>query len=363
MEIGIPAERNPGEYRVGLTPPWVRQLTQEGHRCYVERGAGQGAGFQDADYERVGARVVYDAHEVWARADLVLKVGSPTLEETELARPEQVISAFWHLAARPREIVNALLLKNITAISYELIQHENGVMPVLNSLSEIAGRMIPQVAARLLQNDAGGAGELLGGVAGVPASDIAIIGAGTVGVNAAQAFLGLGARVIVLDKSLARLRYVEERFNGQIATMMAYDYNIARVAQFANVLVGAVLVPGQRAPIVVTREMVRTMRPHSLIMDISIDQGGCVETSRPMTHDNPTFVEEGVVHYCVPNMPGVVARTATHAYLNAAWPFIYRVVHEGVDFAVANDPALQQGVCVKGGQVLRECLATMLEGV
>ncbi|MCC7206171.1 MAG: alanine dehydrogenase [Anaerolineae bacterium] len=362
MEIGIPAERNPGEYRVGLTPQWVRQLTQEGNRCYVEHGAGQGAGFQDADYERAGARVVYDAHEVWARADLVLKVGSPTLEEADMVRPEQAVAAFWHLAARPREVVNALLAKHVTAVSYELIQLEDGVLPVLHSLSEIAGRMIPQVAARLLQNDAGGAGELLGGVAGIPASDIVIIGAGTVGLNAAQAFLGLGARVIVLDTSLARLRYVDERLNGQAATMMAYDYNVARVAQFANVLVGAVLVPGQRAPIVVTRDVVRTMRPHSLIMDVSIDQGGCVETSRPTTHDNPTFIEEGVVHYCVPNMPGVVARTATYAYLNAAWPYIHRIVREGVDSAVANDSALRQGVCLKDGKIYRECLATMLEG-
>lgn len=362
MEIGIPVERHPSEYRVGLTPQWVRQLTQEGHRCYIERDAGRGAGFQDTDYERVGARVVYDAHEVYERADLVLKVGAPTPNELALLREEQTICAFWHLAARPREVIQALLDKGITAVAYEMIQLDDGGLPVLHPLSEIAGRMIPQIAARWLQNDGGGAGTLLGGIAGTPPSDIIILGAGTVGLNAAKTFLGLGARVIMLDTNLERLQYVEERFDGQIATMMAYDYNVARVAQFANVLVGAVLIPGTRAPIVVTRDMVRSMRPHSLIMDVSIDQGGCVETSRPMTHDSPVFVEEGVLHYCVPNMPGVVARTATHAYLNAAWPYIDQIVNHGVKASMDAYPALRRAVAIHDGVVDDQRLAALVQG-
>ncbi|HEC24331.1 MAG TPA: alanine dehydrogenase [Chloroflexi bacterium] len=360
MDIGIPVERHLDEYRVGLTPRGVYLLTQAGHRCYIEQGAGEGAGFEDRDYERAGGRIVYGAQEVYQRADLVLKVGSPSQEELEIARDEQTICAFWHLAARPRELTQALLQKGITAIAYETIQREDGKLPVLYPLSEIAGRMAPQVAARWLQNDGGGSGVLISGIAGIPPVEVCILGAGTVGTNAAVAFHGLGARISVLDRDLERLQSIEERFQGQVSTMVSYDFNIARALKSARILVGAVLVPGERAPVLVTREMVRLMRPRSVILDISIDQGGCVETSRPMTHRDPVFVEEGIIHYCVPNMPGVVARTATNAYLNAAWPYIRRLADEGTQAAIEADPDLRRGVAVHDGQIYNERLAALV---
>ena len=361
MDIGIPAEQQPSEHRVGLTPQGVSLLTQAGHRCYVQRGAGEGAGFQDGDYERAGGRIAYAAEEVYSRSDLVLKVGAPTLDETELLRDGQTICAFWHLAARPRELAQALIQHNISAVAYETIQEEDGDLPVLRPLSEIAGRMAPQIAARWLQNDGGGSGVLISGLPGIPPINVAIIGAGVVGLNAARAFHGLGARVFLLDKELERLQEVEEHYHGQIVTMVAYDFNIARVARFAHVLIGAVLQPGARAPILVTREMVRSMRPRSVILDISIDQGGCVETSRPTTHADPVYIEEDVIHYCVPNMPGVVARTATHAYLNAAWPYIQQLANQGTEAAIEAVPALRHGLAVHRGQVTHPGLALLLQ--
>jgi len=360
MDIGIPTERRANEYRVGLTPQGVQLLTQAGHRCYVEQGAGEGAGFSDRDFERAGARIVYHPSEVYERAQLVMKVGAPTLEELALAREEQTICAFWHLPAQPREMVNHLIDKRMTAIAYETIQTDDGVLPVLRPLSEIAGRMAPQIAARWLQNDGGGSGILISGIAGIPPIDVVILGAGTVGYNAARTFNGLGARVFVLDRSLQKLQAIEERFDGRIVTMVSYDFNIARVARFAHVVVGAVLVPGERTPLLVTREMVRTMRPRSVIIDFSIDQGGCVETGRPTTHASPTYIEENVIHYCVPNVPGVVARTATHAFLNAAWPFGQRIANEGIHAAIENDPVLRRGAVVYNGQVLNPSLAKLV---
>lgn len=362
MEIGIPLERKPGEYRVGLTPQWVSLLTRAGHRCYIEQGAGKGVGFEDTDYIRVGGKVVYNPEEVYQRADLLLKVGFPINSELGMLRDGQTVCAFWHLAAQPREVMQTLVDKRITAVAYEAIQRDDGVMPVLLPLSEIAGRMIPQLAARWLQNDGGGRGILLSGIPGTPAADVCILGAGTVGVNAARAFLGLGAHVIVLDKSLERLRYIDTHFSGQVTTMLAYDYNIARVLTFANVFVAAVLVPGERTPIVVTRKMVSSMRPRSIILDIDIDQGGCVETSRPTTHHDPVYVEENVIHYCVPNITGVVARTATAAHLNGAWPYVDKLVREG--FAAAeHDSALKRGIVAHDGELLNPKLTSRLERI
>lgn len=353
MEIGIPLERKPGEYRVGLTPQWVSVLSEAGHRCYIEQGAGKGVGFEDTDYIRAGGKIVYSPEEVYQRADLLLKVGSPVNNELGMLRDGQTVCAFWHIAAQPREVTQALVDKRITAVAYEAIQRDDGVTPVRLPLSEIAGRMIPQLAARWLQNDGGGRGILISGITGTPPADVGILGAGIVGVNAARTFLGLGARVIVLDKSLERLRYIDTHFNGQVTTMLAYDYNIARVLTFANVFVAAVLVPGERTPVVVTRKMVSAMRPRSIILDIDIDQGGSVETSRPTTHHEPVFVEENVIHYCVPNITGVVARTATNAYLNGAWPYIEKLVSEGFA-ATENDSALKRGVVAHDGALFNK---------
>jgi alanine dehydrogenase len=359
MDIGIPTERLPNEYRCGQTPHGIQLLTQAGHRCYVEQGAGAGAGFTDLDFERAGARIVYGPREVWS-APMWSLVSSPMLEELSMAREDQTVCAFWHLATRPREVLSALIDRRMTAISYEMIQNDDGSLPVLRPFSEIAGRMTPQIAARLLQNDGGGNGLLISGITGIPPLDVAILGAGILGSNAARAFNGLGARVFVLDTSLEKLQEIDNHYQGRVTTMVAYDFNIARVLRFAHVVVGAVLVLGERAPVIVTREMVRSMRPRSVIIDLSIDQGGCVETSRLTTHSTPTFVEENVIHYCVPNVPGVVARTATHAFLNVAGSFIQQMARLGVQEAIDASAALHRGVPVRNGQVLDPHLAKLV---
>jgi alanine dehydrogenase len=356
MDIGIPRERREGEYRVGLTPIGVQLLTAEGHTCYVERGAGLGAGFSDRDYELAGGKIVYSTPEAYGRAELVLKVARPTAEEADWLVEGQTVMGLLHLAAARRSRVEVLLQKKITAIGYEMIQLADGTLPVLTPLSQAAGRMTVQVAATLSQNDRGGKGILLSGVPGVPPAEVVIVGAGTLGTNAARAFLGIGATVYLLDKDLARLQQVEAQLDGRVVTMVSHEFNLRKVVKFADVLIGAILVPGARTPIVITREMVRTMKPRSVIMDLSIDQGGCVETSRPTTHRVPTFIEENVIHYCVPNMTAVVARTATHAFNNAAWPYIQAVTRRGVDQAIAEDPALAYGVNTRHGEAVSAAL-------
>jgi alanine dehydrogenase len=356
MDIGIPRERRESEYRVGLTPIGVQLLSVEGHTVYVERGAGLGAGFGDRDYEQAGARIVYQPQEAFGRADLVLKVARPTAEECEWLREGQTLMGLLHLVAARRSRVDVLLDKRITAIGYEMIQNDDGSLPVLTPLSQAAGRMLVQVAGNLLQNDRGGKGILLSGVPGVPPAEVVIIGAGTLGTFAARAFLGVGATVHLLDRDLARLQQVDSLLDGRAITMVSHEFNVRKVVKFADVVIGAVLLPGQRAPIIVTREMVQTMKPRSLIIDMSIDQGGCVETSRPTTHKSPTFVEESIIHFCVPNMPSVVARTATHAFNNAAWPYIQEVTRLGIDAALAANPALARGVNTRHGEIVNPAL-------
>lgn len=350
MYIGIPKERRPYEFRVGLSPAGVRALTARGHTVVVEHNAGLGAGFRDEDYEAAGARIVYSPQEVFGRADLLLKVSRPLYEEITWMRPETVLMGLLHLPSARRNKIDLLLEKGITAIAYEQIQRDDGTKPVLKPMSQIGGSMAAQVAARLLQNNHGGKGILLGGLPGVPPAEVVIIGAGVVGTWATRAFLGLGAHVTVLDIDDAALERIYYAFPG-IVTMQATPYNIARAVGYADVVVGAVLMPGQRAPIVVTREMVRSMKPRAVILDISIDEGGCVETSRPTTHEHPTFVEEGVIHYCVPNMPGVVARTATHALVGAALPYILQVVDLGLEEALARVPELERAVNTHRGEL------------
>lgn len=361
MNIGIPRERRNMEYRVGLTPAGIELLTHEGHTCYVEREAGLGAGFSDYDYERAGARIVYTPDEVFGRADLLLKVTRPTDEEMEWVPEGQILAGFLHLASARRVKITMLLEKTVTAIAYEMIQKADGSLPVLKPMSQVGGRMIAQVGATLLQNNHGGKGVLVGGVPGVPPAEVVIIGAGTAGTEAARTFLGLGASVYALDKDLGRLQEIDRLFEGRVITMVSHTFNLAKVVRFADILIGAVLVPGERTPILVTREMVRSMRPRSVIMDISIDQGGCVETSRPTTHASPTYVEEGILHYCVPNMSGVIARTATHAFNNAAWTHIQNLVRLGLDKALEQDPALARGVATRDGEILHPALKAVYE--
>jgi alanine dehydrogenase len=339
----------------------VGVLAAAGHHCYVEQGAGLGAGFPDEDYARQGGTIVYSGEETYGRGDLLLKVARPTSEELGWLRPGQTVLAFWHLASASPKTLQTLLRENVTALAYEMIEDEHGNLPVLIPMSQIAGSMSATVAASILQNDRGGKGILLGGVPGVPPANVVILGAGVVGRNAARVFLGLGATVYVLGPTLARLERLSERFEHAI-TMVSHDFNVDKVVRFADVLVGAVLQPGHRTPLVVSREHVRSMRPRAVILDVAVDQGGCVETSRPTTHKEPTFVEEGVIHYCVPNMPGTLGRTATHALGNALWPYIGALTRLGTQACLEQVPAIARGVATHQGQILHAALRSLAGG-
>ncbi|GAB4468810.1 MAG: alanine dehydrogenase [Anaerolineales bacterium] len=351
MNIGIPKERRPFEFRVGMTPAGVQMLVEQGHVCYVEHEAGLGAGFNDQEYESAGARIVYSPHEVFGRADLLLKVARPTLEEINWLRPGTAMGGLLHLTSARQDKIDALLNSQITAIAFEQVSLPDGSMPIRRPLATIGGVMVPQIAARLLQTDAGGKGMLLGGVVGVPPAEVVIIGAGVTGTAATKGFVGMGAHVTVLDVSINSLQRLYDRFPN-ILTLVSNPINLKRVISYADVVVGAVLVPHQRSPIVITREMVRLMKPRSILIDMSIDEGGCAETSRPTTHDRPTYIEEGVIHYCVPNVPSVIARTATYAYVNAAFPYILELANKGIERSIQENPALEIAVATHKGRTL-----------
>jgi alanine dehydrogenase len=350
MYIGIPKESRPFEYRVGLSPAGVEILSQNGHQIFVEHEAGVGAGFSDQEYERAGARIAYSPEEVFGRADLLLKISRPLKKELEWLKDGAILAGLLHLASSSQDQIDLLLEKKITALAYEQITDANGALSVLRPFSLICGAMVPQIAARLLQNNWGGKGILLSGLPGVPSAEVVIIGGGVVGMSATQAMLGAGAQVTVIDKNISVLEKISERFPRAV-TMISTKRNIERVTAFADVVIGAVLVSGQRAPLVVSREMVRAMKPRSIIIDVSIDQGGCVETSRPTTHEHPTFVDEGMVHYCVPNIPGVVARTASHVFLNAAIPYILEVANNGINEVMKRDPSIELAINTHDGKL------------
>jgi alanine dehydrogenase len=344
MHISIPKERRPFEYRVGLPPAGVNLFTKHEHIVYVESGAGEGAGFTDEDYTKSGARIVYSKDEIFGRADLVLKFARPLKEELELMQDRATVAGFLHMAAARQDKIDLLQTKQITAIAYEQVEEVDGYRPILAPLSKIGGQLCVQVAARLMQNDHGGRGILLGGVAGVPPAEVVIIGAGVVGTTAADMFARIGAHVTLLDIDLRKLQDLQDRILYPVVTMLATPFNVQRACTYADVLVGAVLVPGERAPSVVSREMVRMMKPRSLILDMSIDQGGCVETSRPTNHGSPTFVEEEVTHYCVPNMSGVLGRTASHALFIGAYPYLQAIAEFGIEKSVESNKALEKGI-------------------
>lgn len=352
MNVGVPKERRPFEYRVGLPPAGAALFAKHGHTVYIERSAGEGAGFADDDYVREGAKIVYSKEEVYGRADLVLKFARPLEDELDLMRPGLTLAGFLHLAAARQDKIWKMLEKGFTVLAYEQIEQEDGYRPVHAPMSQIGGLMVPQIAARLLQNDQGGRGILLGRAVGVPAAEVVIIGAGVVGTTAASAFASAGAHVTVLDIDLRRLQQLQANTDVQVATMLSTPYNLSRVVAIADVLVGAVMVPGDRAPIVVTRDMVAKMRSHSLIIDMSIDEGGCVETSRPTTYASPTYLEENVIHFCVPNMGGVLGRTGTMALFNGAYPYLEAIARLGVDEAIEALPALRHGVNALKGKVV-----------
>jgi len=350
MHIGIPKETRPFEFRVGLSPQAVQILCEQKHVVYVEHDAGNGAGFHDTEYEKAGARIAYAAEEVYGRADLLLKISRPYKREIEWLQTGSTLAGFLHLPSAKKDKIDLLLDKNVTAIAYEQIRAPDGSLAVLRPFSQIGGAMAAQIAARLLQNNWGGKGILMGGLPGVPPAEAVVLGAGVVGTYATQMFLGMGAHVTVIDQSLAALQRLADRFPN-VVTVLATAHNIERATRYADVVVGAVLAPGQRAPVLVTREMVRAMKPRSVLMDVSIDEGGCFETSRPTTHEHPVYVEEGMLHYCVPNMPGVVARTATHAFVNAAMPYVLEIADHGVAVALAENPAIEAAVNTHQGRL------------
>jgi alanine dehydrogenase len=360
MNFGVPREVRPREYRVGLTPATVDALVKEGHEIFVEREAGSGAGFNDDAYRDVGGQIVYSAKEAYKRADVVVKVARPTSDEYDNFRTGQTLLSFLQLAVASSDLLQAFEKWQLTTIGYETIQNEQGSLPVLLPTSEVAGRMAPIVAGQLLESIGGGRGILLSGIPGVPAAAVVVLGAGILGINAARAFYGLGANVTVLDKNLQTLQRIDESFGGHVATMIANPYNIAKAVSFADVLIGAASMPGERAPLLVTRPMVQSMRPRAVIIDYAIDSGGCVETSHPTNHVNPSYVEEGIIHYCVPNVPALVARTASYALANATLPYLLLMGQLGVEGALARCPELRRGVNTQNGKLVHPTLATVI---
>ncbi|MCX8133436.1 MAG: alanine dehydrogenase [Roseococcus sp.] len=359
MRVGVPREVKVHEYRVGLVPAAVRELVAHGHEVLVESGAGAGIGFDDEAYRAAGAAIAADAGEVFASAELLVKVKEPQPGEWARLRPGQVLFAYLHLAPDPAQ-ARGLMESGVTAIAYETVTDARGGLPLLAPMSEVAGRMAVQVGARCLEKEMGGAGILLGGVPGVPGAQVVILGGGVVGANAARIAHGMRARVTVLDRAPAALHALDVEFNGMVDTLFATRDAIERAVVEADLLIGAVLVPGAEAPRLVSRDLVRRMRPGSVIVDVAIDQGGCVETSRPTTHAEPTYVEEGVVHYCVTNMPGAVARTSAVALNNATLPFVLQIADRGWRGAAAADPHLARGINVHAGRLVHPAVAAAL---
>jgi len=356
MIIGIPKEVKDNEYRVSLTPGGTETLTQAGHTVLVQAGAGEGSGFADQEYAEAGAKIVSGAAQTWNQAEMVMKVKEPLLQEFEFLREGLLLYTYLHLAAEP-EVTKQLLERKVTAIAYETVQLPNGSLPLLTPMSEVAGRMAVQVAAHYLEKMNGGRGKLLGGVPGVRPADVVVIGGGTVGVNAAMIALGMGAHVTIIDVNADRLRYLDEVLHGRFTTLSSNPRNIADSVRHADVVVGGVLLPGAKAPHLVTREMIKTMAPGSVVVDVAIDQGGCVETARPTSHSNPVYVVDGVIHYCVTNMPGAVPRTSTYALSNATLRYAVKLTDLGFVEAVKSDSTLAKGVNTYAGHVTCEGVA------
>jgi alanine dehydrogenase len=356
VRIGVPKEIKTHEYRVGLTPAGARELVSHGHEVLVERGAALGIGIMDAAYEAAGARLAGDADAVFAGTELVVKVKEPQPEEIARLRPGQVLFTYLHLAA-DRAQVDGLIRSGATCVAYETVTDARGTLPLLAPMSEVAGRMAVQVGAHCLEKEQGGAGVLLGGVPGVPPARVVVLGGGVSGTNAARMAVGLEASVVIIDKSLPRLKELDLQFGPRATTLFATAEAIEQAVLGADLVIGAVLVPGAAAPKLVSRAVVRAMRPGSVLVDIAIDQGGCFETSRPTTHSEPTYVEEGAVHYCVTNMPGAVARTSTFALTNATLPFVIALADQGWRRAIGNDPHLRAGLNIHEGQVTHPAVA------
>jgi alanine dehydrogenase len=356
MIIGVPKEIKNNENRVALTPAGVNQFVSAGHKVLIEKDAGIGSGFSNEDYAQAGAEIIEDAAEVWAQAEMIMKVKEPLPSEYDYFRENLILFTYLHLAAEPA-LTKALKEKGVIAIAYETVQ-VGRTLPLLTPMSEVAGRMSVQIGAQFLEKTKGGKGILLAGVPGVNRGKVTIIGGGVVGTNAAKMAIGLGADVTIIDLSADRLRQLDDIFGNQIKTLMSNPYNIANAVRESDLLIGAVLIPGAKAPKLVTEEMVKTMSPGSVIVDVAIDQGGIVETSDHVTtHDNPTYVKHGVVHYAVANMPGAVPRTSTLALTNVTVPYALQIANKGVLKAIADNPALKLGVNVAKGEITYEAVA------
>jgi alanine dehydrogenase len=359
MKIGVPKEIKVHEYRVGLVPAGVRELVEAGHSVLVQSGAGAGIGFEDSDYQAAGAKIAAEAADVFGAAELIVKVKEPQLGECNMLRTGQILFTYLHLAADKAQ-AEALLASGATAIAYETVTAADGSLPLLTPMSEVAGRMSVQVGASCLQKANGGFGVLLGGVPGVQPAKVVILGGGVSGTHAAEMAVGLRADVTVVDRSVKRLRELSTMFSSQLKTVYSTAHAIEALVRDADLVIGAVLIAGAAAPKLVTRAMVKTMKPGAVLVDIAIDQGGCFETSRPTTHAEPTYVLDGVIHYCVTNMPGAVPRTSTFALTNATLPYVKALADQGWRQALANDGGLARGLNVHAGQLTHEAVARAL---
>jgi alanine dehydrogenase len=358
MVIGVPREIKPGEQRIALTPAGGRMLRETGHRVLVERDAGAGSGIRDDEYAAIGAELI-DADRVWADSELILKVKEPAPSEYRLLRPDLILFTYLHLAAAP-ELARALQAARVLAIAYETVARPDGSLPLLTPMSEVAGRLAVQEGAFYLGRAHGGRGILLSGVPGVPPGNVVILGAGVVGLNAVKTAVGLGAAVSILDVNLDRLRYVDDLFRGQVVTLVSNSFNVERVVQRADLLVGAVLIAGARAPVLVSEATVRQMKEGAVIVDVAVDQGGCIATIRPTTLLEPVYRVGGVVHYGVANLPALVPRTSTFALTNATMPYVVELAGKGVAAALRDNPVLAAGVNVCGGKLIHPRVAEAL---
>ena len=358
MIFGIPKElpmsKEMPECRVGLSPMGVKELVERKTRVYVESGAGEGAGFSNMDYEKAGASIVYSKEEAYKRADVVLKVRPPQETEEKYIKEEQTLMAFFHLVTAPKELIEILTTKKITVIGYEIIQEDDGRLPVVIPMSEIAGKLAVQIAGRLLESPTGGRGTLLGGIPGIPPAEVVILGGGTLGRNAAKSFAGIGANVYVVDINRDKLEDIAGHMERRVTTLFATKHNIEKLVKFADVIIGAVLVPGKRTPILVTKEMVKSMRKGAVVLDFSIDQGGCVETAKITPYGKFIYTVEGVIHFCMPNATTLVARTATHAMTGGIIPYLDCLVESGIDKALKECPGIKRGIYVDKGKLREE---------
>lgn len=348
MEIGVPKETKDQEFRVGLTPNSVQVLSRN-HTVFVETNAGQGSGFSDREYQQAGAKIITDAAEVWSK-EMVVKVKEPLSSEYQYLQPDRLLFTYLHLAA-DRSLTEALINSGITAIAYETVELDNGILPLLTPMSIIAGRLSVQFGARYLEKQQGGRGVLLGGVPGVSPGKVVILGGGVVGTEAAKIAVGMGAKVQIIDINVERLGYLESLFGSRVELLYSTNAQIEQAVKDADLLIGAVLVVGKKAPTLVSRQLVTQMRPGSVIIDVAVDQGGCIETLRPTSHTEPTYEEAGVVHFGVPNMPGAVPWTATQALNNSTLPYVVQLANHGLS-ALANNQALAKGLNIKQGQII-----------